>query len=592
MSTNSRILKTYWKAAWKYPWQVITVFGTLTITIGMLEFLPAIIVANVFDKLAAGEYTSGEVWESFGPEILAYIGLTALGGIIGWRVIIWFVWHLEAQVVRDLFELQYQHLLRLSANYHANSFSGSIVSHTNKFAHNYARLADTVVFQIYTLFIAFVATFIVLWPRAPQFVIALFLISIAFMFLSVRVTKKLRKLVAHEATTHNRSTGVLADGISNIMAVKSFAAITQEKQRYSDSLGAYQDAIHDVVRETTFKETYFSVITTMLSAAAIVLAIVSVVVFNSPVGTVFLIMSYTTIIMQRLWEFSNTTLKNLNKGLGDARDGMLMLETPLEVTDPENPEKVKIKHGAISVKNLTFNHRDNKHDVNLFEDLNIEIKAGEKIGLVGHSGSGKSSLVSLLLRFADINGGQILMDGQDITAITQDDLRRNVAYVPQEPLLFHRSVSDNIRYGNEQLSDKQVAKAAKQANAAEFIDTLVDGYDTTVGERGVKLSGGQRQRVAIARAFAKDAPILLLDEATSALDSESEQLIQDALWKLMRGRTAIVIAHRLSTIQKMDRILVMEDGRITEQGSHAELLKLKGKYADLWAHQSGGFIED
>ena len=198
----------------------------------------------------------------------------------------------------------------------------------------------------------------------------------------------------------------------------------------------------------------------------------------------------------------------------------------------------------------------------------------------------------MLLRFSDIDSGKILIDGQDITRLTQDDLRLHIAYVPQEPLLFHRSLHDNIAYGAREASFKDVERAAKMAHATEFIQGLPEGYDTLVGERGIKLSGGQRQRIAIARAMLKDAPILVLDEATSALDSDSEQLIQDALWKLMQGRTALVIAHRLSTIQKMDRILVMEDGRIVEQGSHAELIAHKGIYAELWNHQSGGFIED
>ncbi len=225
-------------------------------------------------------------------------------------------------------------------------------------------------------------------------------------------------------------------------------------------------------------------------------------------------------------------------------------------------------------------------------DLNLEIAAGEKIGLVGHSGSGKTTLTKLLLRFNDIDGGEILIDGQNIANITQEDLRKCIAYVPQEPLLFHRTIRENIAYANPEASSKDIEEAAKKAYAQEFIEKLPKGYDTLVGERGVKLSGGQRQRVAIARAILKDAPILILDEATSALDSESEKLIQAALWELMKGRTAIVIAHRLSTIQRMDRILVLNDGEVIEQGKHAELLEKNGTYAKLWAHQSGGFIEE
>jgi ATP-binding cassette subfamily B protein len=251
---------------------------------------------------------------------------------------------------------------------------------------------------------------------------------------------------------------------------------------------------------------------------------------------------------------------------------------------------VRISKGAVTFENVSFTHAG--ADDAIFENFELTIQPGEKIGLVEHSGSGKTTFTRLLLRFSDIDSGQILIDGQNIAHITQDDLHRHIAYVPQEPLLFHRSIAENIAYGKAEADQAEIEKVAKLAHAAEFIETLPKGYETLVGERGVKLSGGQRQRVAIARAMIKDAPILVLDEATSALDSESEKLIQSALWKLMEGRTAVVIAHRLSTIQKMDRIVVLDNGKIVEQGSHKNLLQKNGTYAALWAHQSGGFIDE
>jgi ATP-binding cassette subfamily B protein len=260
-----------------------------------------------------------------------------------------------------------------------------------------------------------------------------------------------------------------------------------------------------------------------------------------------------------------------------------------KIEDPDNPVSIPQDAGTIDINAMSFSHDKTK----LFKDFNLHIKQGEKIGLVGHSGSGKTSLTKLLLRFENVDDGSIEINNVNINDVAQDELRHVISYVPQEPLLFHRSLSENISYGKNQATEDEIILAAKNANAHEFIKDLPDGYDTLVGERGVKLSGGQRQRVAIARAMLKDAPILVLDEATSALDSESEQLIQDALWKLMKGRTAIVIAHRLSTIQKMDRIIVLDNGRILEEGSHTELLKKKnGHYARLWKHQSGGFLQD
>ena len=248
-----------------------------------------------------------------------------------------------------------------------------------------------------------------------------------------------------------------------------------------------------------------------------------------------------------------------------------------------------MKSGNIDFKNVAFIYDSGQK---VFNNFNLIVKSGDKIGLVGHSGAGKSTITKLLLRFVDVSSGGIEIDGQDIRDATFVSLRSNIAYVPQDPSMFHRSIADNIRYGRLDATDAEVHDAAKKAHALEFIEKLPQGFETLVGERGIKLSGGQRQRIAIARAILKDAPILVLDEATSALDSESERLIQDALTKLMKGRTSIVIAHRLSTIAKLDRIIVLDNGSIAEDGTHTELLKQKGIYAKLWSHQSGGFIED
>jgi ATP-binding cassette subfamily B protein len=265
---------------------------------------------------------------------------------------------------------------------------------------------------------------------------------------------------------------------------------------------------------------------------------------------------------------------------------------PAEVVDLPDARDLTASHGEIICKDVAFKYADASSDEHIFRGLNLHIAPGEKIGLVGHSGGGKSTFTRLLLRFDDLTSGAITIDGQDIKHATQTSLRQQISYVPQEPLLFHRSIRENIAYGTSDATQEAVENAARLAYAHGFIAKLPAGYDTIVGERGVKLSGGQRQRIAIARAILKNAPILVLDEATSALDSESEKVIQKALWKLMQNRTTVVIAHRLSTIQKMDRIIVLDDGKISEQGSHTELLKQNGVYAKLWTHQSGGFIEE
>jgi ATP-binding cassette subfamily B protein len=308
------------------------------------------------------------------------------------------------------------------------------------------------------------------------------------------------------------------------------------------------------------------------------------------VGVVYLSLTYTSNIMRRLWDLSNT-FRQLTRVFGDAHEMTQILMIAPEVTDIEHPVPMTASEGAVTFKGATFGYGEKTTP--LFDNLNLQIAPGEKIGLVGPSGGGKTTITKLLLRFLDISSGTIEIDGQDIATVKQADLREHIAYVQQEPLLFHRSLAENIAYGKPDARMEEIIDASKKAHAHEFIEQLPQGYETLVGERGVKLSGGQRQRVAIARAMLKDAPLLVLDEATSALDSESEVLIQKALWKLMEGRTAIVIAHRLSTIQKMDRILVLDNGKIVEEGTHASLLTHEnGLYAKLWQHQSGGFLQD
>jgi ATP-binding cassette, subfamily B, bacterial len=283
---------------------------------------------------------------------------------------------------------------------------------------------------------------------------------------------------------------------------------------------------------------------------------------------------------------SNSMTKFM-KSASDMKEVIDIFEITPDILDPENPEKLKMPSGHIIFKDVSFQYQMGEE---VLINFNLNIASGERVGIVGHSGAGKSTLTKLLLRFNDVTSGAITIDGQDIRNITQDDLRSVISYVPQEPILFHRPIKENIAYGKPDARDEEIAEVARKAHADEFISKLPHGYDTLVGERGVKLSGGERQRVAIARAMLKDSPILMLDEATSSLDSVSEHYIQDAFTELMKGKTTIVIAHRLSTIQKMDRIIVLDKGIIAEEGTHSELLAKNGIYADLWNHQTGGFF--
>jgi ATP-binding cassette, subfamily B, bacterial len=331
-------------------------------------------------------------------------------------------------------------------------------------------------------------------------------------------------------------------------------------------------------------------------AAMVIVQIIAIVVsvqmvMNDalPVATAIFMLAYLQRIGSQLFVLGEI-INGYDQAFLDASHMTEMLTQEADVSDKPDAKELSNFQPSITFDKISYKYNDGTD--NVINNIGLEIPAGQKVGLVGHSGAGKTTITHLLLRFSDVTSGAIKIDGQDIRDVTQESLRKNIAYVPQEPMLFHRTLRENIAYGKPDATDDEIHEAAQKAHAAEFIDKLPNGYDTVVGERGVKLSGGQRQRIAIARAILKDAPILVLDEATSALDSESEKLIQKALWELMKGRTAIVIAHRLSTIQRMDRILVLENGDIAEQGSHKELLRHKGIYHELWSHQSGGFIEE
>ena len=430
---------------------------------------------------------------------------------------------------------------------------------------------------------------VILFPRSPLFAIALLVLIALYIMCSALTFKKISHLSKERAEAENKQTGQLADSVSNILSVKSYGRESHERHRYANFNRASYNAGIAQMNATMKRDLAFNFVNIGIIAVLVVFMMAGGPIFGLSVATLILIVNYSMSIMGELWNVNNI-FKHINRVFGDAYEMTQILDTKDDVKDIADAKALKVEKGEIDFENIHFKHADAKEAI--FNNFSLSIKPGERVGLVGISGSGKTTLTKLLLRFADVDEGEIKIDGQNISEVQQISLRENIAYVPQETSLFHRTIAENIAYAKPDASRKEIVRAAKLANAHDFIMSLPDGYETLVGERGIKLSGGQRQRIAIARAILKDAPILVLDEATSALDSESEALIQDALAKLMKGRTSIVVAHRLSTIASMDNIVVLEGGKIIEQGTHHQLIKKGGAYDKLWSRQSGAFLDE
>lgn len=493
----------------------------------------------------------------------------------------------QSNIMRELANYAFKQINKHSYHFFTSTFSGSIVAKTRRFIRAFENIHDILVYDLLNAFIRLIGIFVILMFIIPPLGMLFFVWTAVYISITIYLAKKKIKYDIKEAEADSVVTGKLADVITNILNIKIFSRIKNEFDLFSQStadeekkrrqawyFGNKIDTLKSFLLATLEIVGMYTVIKLWLGGAV-------------STGTVVLVQIYIVSIFSTLWNIGKI-ISRLSKSFSETSEIIEIFETEPDILDPEHPEICAINAGNIEFRNVTFKYRDG---ASVFKDFNFSVKHGEKIGLVGHSGAGKTTITKLLLRFADIQEGEILIDGQNIKNISQDDLRNNIAYVPQEPILFHRSLKANIAYGDPKATYEEIMEAARKARADEFINNLPNKYDTMVGERGVKLSGGQRQRVAIARAMLKKAPILLLDEATSSLDTVSEKYIQEAFDELMKGRTTIVIAHRLSTIQKMDRIVVIENGEIAEQGTHKALLAKKGIYHNLWKHQIDGFME-
>lgn len=582
MNLNRETLKLYWKQARKHKVSFFMMLFMIPIGATLIDSILPYFLSQSIGAIGSSNYDAmtnfliiGGVVGIMGA-VLNFIGFQAMAN------------H-ESYVLAHLREETFSALMQKDHQFFSNQKIGAMTSRYIDFVRNHIAIQDLFIIRTLSFVLTVGSGVIIL--ALQSWVIALFVVGlISILIIEIRWSTKLRAPWRHERKTLVSDIhGAVADALTNNLIVRSFAGEKREINHLKSYTSRFTRIYKKDIGFITAEGSTRVALMVIVQIAAIAVA-ASMVAQNSLslAGAIFML-AYMQRIGSQLFILGDI-IHGYDQALLDSQPMTEMLLTPNLVSDGNGAKNLIVKSPTITFSSVAYSYPDGKEEV--LSDISIDIPAGQKIGMVGHSGAGKSTITQLLLRFSDVTGGSIRIDDQDIRQVSQSSLRDNIAYVPQEPMLFHRSLRENITYGKPDATEKEIRQAARQANALEFIEKLPKGLDTLVGERGIKLSGGQRQRIAIARAILKDAPILILDEATSALDSESEKLIQDALQKLMKGRTSIVIAHRLSTIAKLNRIIVLDNGKIVEDGAHTELLKRKGIYASLWSHQSGGFIEE
>ncbi|EKO3380382.1 ABC transporter ATP-binding protein [Vibrio fluvialis] len=487
--------------------------------------------------------------------------------------------------------LAHRYLLKQSLSFYQDEFAGRIATKVMQTALSVRETVMKTLDVFVYVAVYFTAMVVMLAQADWRLMIPMLLWLAAYIMIQVRFVPKLKKVSAEQADARSLMTGRIVDSYTNIATVKLFSHSRRETEYAEEGMEGFLDTVYRQMRLVTgfniWVEISNYILVFTIAAMSIYLWMTSAITVGAIAIAISLALRINGMSKWIMWEVGG-----LFENMGTVVDGMHMLSKPIAIQDKPNAKALQVSQGGIEFDDVSFHYGENK---GVIDHLNLIIKPGEKVGVVGRSGAGKSTLVNLLLRFHDVESGSIRIDGQDISAVTQDSLRSEIGMVTQDTSLLHRSIRDNILYSNPTASEDDLLRATQQAHAHEFIENLTDpfgnvGYDAQVGERGVKLSGGQRQRIAISRVLLKDAPLLVLDEATSALDSEVEAAIQESLNELMQGKTVIAIAHRLSTIAAMDRLIVLDKGQIVEQGTHQQLIDHNGIYAHLWAHQTGGFI--
>ncbi len=580
------ISKAFWQGIKPQKWSLFLI--TIAVTLAnIVSVVTPLFYKRFFDIIALTsnrEITSHEL-------IAIIINVAILHGVLWvlYRSHAFLNSKFQADVIAKLKQQAYDYLMEHSYSFFTNNFTGSLVQKVNRFGKSFERLADRILWDLLSLLIKTLSIVIIVFFINKWIALIILLWAIAFLLFNILFSIWKLKYDLQVAEIDSRTTAYLADTITNQNNVQLFGGFNFESR-------GYKKVTDEQARITKFNWYLLAFIEAGQSALGfsieIVLYYFTIKYWKRglvTVGFFVLLQVYVLYLIDQLWGFTRI-VRDIYQSYADAKEMVEIMKLSHEITDVPDAKELLVEKGEIEFRDLTFNFHETRK---VLDNINVVVKPGEKVALIGPSGAGKTTFVRLLLRLYSPTSGKILIDGQDIQHVTQDSLRKNIAMVPQDTILFHRTLADNIAYGKPGATKEDIEKAAALAHCSEFIKDLPFGFGTYVGERGVKLSGGERQRVAIARAILKNAPILILDEATSSLDSHSEMLIQDALNNLMTGKTTIVIAHRLSTIQKMDRIVVVNNGKIVEQGSHRDLLANENSlYKKLWTLQAGGFLAD
>ncbi|MFA4872362.1 MAG: ABC transporter ATP-binding protein [Patescibacteria group bacterium] len=584
------VTKQTFSLLWRHarPYKKLLSFMIATLAMGMiLETVVPLFYKRFFDLLSDGSVPRAAQTGALIRTVIIILMLYLVEWIL-WRVTTFANNYFQPRVMSDILNSSFEYLHAHAYGFFVNRFVGALVRKVNRLVDAFESIADRICWDLLPMAIRIVTILIVLWFRSTTVALVMMVWIVFYLAVNYAFTMFKLKYDEQSATVDSRVTAHLGDTITNNVNIKLFTSLASELRSFK-RITTDQFKIRKFVWDlSAILEAIQALFMIFLEYAIFRISIHYWAMGVFSIGDFVLIQAYLLQIFNRLWDFGRI-IRDIYKRLADAEEMVEILHTPHGVQDASNAKKLVVKNGEVDFRKIHFTYTGVQ---DVLHDFSLLIRPGEKVGLVGPSGAGKSTITALLFRFYDVTKGGIYIDGINVKQVTQRSLRESISLVPQDPILFHRTLMDNIRYGRLDAMDAEVFRAAKLAHCDEFIQRMPDSYETFVGERGIKLSGGERQRVAIARAILKNAPILVLDEATSSLDSHSEAMIQDALEKLMIDKTVIVIAHRLSTIMKMDRIVVVKEGRITEQGTHDALLTMpRGTYRMLWRLQAGGFIK-